>query len=878
MALATNYLEQNDYTPLKYSPYKLNVNDIARTLAVKRAYWEQGAQRVKARYQDALGLNVTNKENQNIVKDYLNQSVDSIKKLSSEDLSNPDIQEQGISIFKPLFEDRGVMFDDQYTKHLQKVRSDYYTQLKKDPSKASTTNLAYALEDEQNFKNDPDRNSAETYYGKRKDFIPYYDPTSEISGIMKQCKASTSNSLDPNYTSKNGMTGYSTEIDHKFLSEQKVKSCFDAGLSQQARQQINITGYMAFKNNKEALADAYSSNNYTSIKRLNLEMDQMALREAELLNKQKAGALSTQEKDVLKAIQTQKIDYGSQIDNYNQINGRLAKKDFTDLDKDFEGIAGSIFTDMKLSKFGSAFSYDEYSRKFISDPTQMLHIKQTFEAKQQYNQQQFELEKQRRDINADMALENLKAAHTSSASSKKNSDGSNKFVGLNGDEQAGFGVDDDKLPLNIGTDVGDGESYSDFEKEVTENKTQLTEQNKYLATQLLNYDDTFKTSIGESYLTMANGDGTFSKLKYNDLLKKIVAGENYNLEELPTIVKYVTTQSKDRPDYNNWLGVTNALATNKMFLDEKSKTLENQIPQELKTSSKNIDNVGSTKIDFNGKEITISAKDMLDAMEGKTTTNGFSIIKNSKELSKWDNTPTYAINGQTLPGGMFSPSDYLGPLYNRVKNVDETRVEQLNETRRKLYGNQSWQDHSYYRINSDDKASNVATLRTALEGVIADNDSKQKINIIGTDYQGGVKVYIPNATQTSADDIQTKVGGLEKTSSGRAPGVKDIGDGNFLIQGLSNFDYSKQLGLNPASFKQAMTLKAISENLQPGQSKETSFFANAEGVRMKYGLEVINTPAGTMYLVKDPKGVVRLTSYDAFELVHQIQYQQNTVK
>ena len=108
MPLATSYLEQNDYTALKYSPYELNVNDIAKTLAVKTAYWNQGAAKVKARYDSAVNLALTTNANKTTLKDYIQKSDQAIKNLSSSELSNPDVQESGIKIFDPLFSPKKI--------------------------------------------------------------------------------------------------------------------------------------------------------------------------------------------------------------------------------------------------------------------------------------------------------------------------------------------------------------------------------------------------------------------------------------------------------------------------------------------------------------------------------------------------------------------------------------------------------------------------------------------------------------------------------------------------------------------------------------------------------------------------------------------------
>lgn len=869
MPLASSYLEQNDYQPLKFSPYKLNVNDIAKTLSVKTAYWNQGAERVKNKYMDALNLDVTNPQNQQILKDYIGESEGLVKKLSSQDLGNPDVQEQGINIFKPLFSDRPIMFDDAYTKHLKKVRQDYYSLLKTDPGKASTINLMYALEDEESFRNDPQRESAEKYYNKRKEYTPYYDASSEINTVMKNCKAS----LIVNEQPVQG-TGYSNQINNKFLSEYDVTDCFEAGLSQQARQQFNINGYMAFKNNKEALANEYMNRNALSIKRLYNKLEELGSEEATLLAKQKAGTISKDELAYLQSLGDNKKNYAAQIQNYNDINSRLVKKDFTDLDRDYETIAGSIFTDMKLSKFGQAFSYNEFSNKFVSDPVGMLKIRQEFESHQNDLDRMTTLKVQEMKNDSDYALTMLKQLN-----GEDGKGGASGYTGLKYKrDQFGNLIPEVKVDDMALTDKGavpeEINFYQEFQKDVDNNTNSIKQQNSFVAKRLL-ADDTFLASMGGNMIMANPSYGT-----YKEMLTRVANGEDIDLNQFGNLLKYIGKNAKNK-FYGDWLTVNMGLQTEKNTLNEKTKAIESTIPGDLKSKSEalKLADIKPTTVNINNIPYPVTKEGMVSIIEGNSPLGLRVEVKKQRGGPGAEDeiitTRAYYLGNNQLT----NPTEIkkLDELYVKVTDIEGKRVENLNKVRKEKYGEAGWRDMNFYSINSADKSGNFITLKTRLDNLKPKLDEKTEPQVLSTDYQGGVKVLLPGYSG-DIDTIQEYIGGLMETSSGRKPEVRKLSGDTYLIQGLSNFDYSKQLGLNQGIFKIGMNLMAASRNLAMGDSRKTSIPIIFNGVSENYTIETIKTPTGVSFEIQDPRGNTIQNFDDAFAAMKYIQETQTTLR
>lgn len=122
--MTASYLQNNDYTPLQLrKAYNLPINDIAQTVATLKGYWDDGARRVKAQYENIAGLNLLTDENKQVTSDFLKSAREQMKKLSTQRLDDRDVQQQGISLFSPFLDPNNttysnVLKESQVVSHL----------------------------------------------------------------------------------------------------------------------------------------------------------------------------------------------------------------------------------------------------------------------------------------------------------------------------------------------------------------------------------------------------------------------------------------------------------------------------------------------------------------------------------------------------------------------------------------------------------------------------------------------------------------------------------------------------------------------------------------------------------------------------------------
>src|SRR6187399_2673083 len=204
MPISTSPYQNNDYQAASvYQPYKLPTQAIAQTAMALDQFWKAGAARVKAASDSVLNLSLTSEENKEIRDQFMKDAQEQLTKLSSGDLSNPDVQREGLNIFKPIFQDKAIMQDD----HLTNLRASIYTEAERFKRDIKTggagfhmDNLAYALKGFQGFNNKTSRNQIDGIYEAAKDssYTPFYDDTKERMDIMKLCKADKLSSMKAN--------------------------------------------------------------------------------------------------------------------------------------------------------------------------------------------------------------------------------------------------------------------------------------------------------------------------------------------------------------------------------------------------------------------------------------------------------------------------------------------------------------------------------------------------------------------------------------------------------------------------------------------------------------------------------------------------------
>lgn len=843
MPAAASYIRGNDYNVLKFSPFSLPVNDIAKTILTDTEYWNQGASRVKARYDDALNLTLTNPENQQIKKDYMMKSDEMLRSLNSQNLGNPDVQQAGIGIYKNLFEDRGIMFDDQLTKHFGKVHNDYYALLKKDPKKASMVNLAYAIEDAEAFKNDPDRTSAEEYYNRRREYTPYYDPTDDIDQAMKYCHPSSNTQQQP---AGNTLTGYSVKESNKGLSSAQVSECFQAGLSGQAKQQLNINGYMAFRNNKPALASEYSSYLNKNSQLLLGERGKMAVHIADLQKRQKLGKTTKQEDDAIEQYTEADKTYQEKIRNNTNIVNRLNLQDYSPLDEDYEGISGMIYTNMKTSQFGSAYSYDEYSRMMIDDPVQMLKIRQIFEANKQEDEQSFEYGENTRQMDNSITLAKIRAAATNS---DLNSDGTPKVIG-----------NDLLSPLNIGTETPTIDGYKDMMNDIKEVDGSIAMNNQYLKQRLLE-DDAFAHNVG----ALPSGIG-------NTKVSELPADQFANIQVVKDYIANAKSNPKIYQDVATWRRNNRDLKINEALIKSTYNKLESQVPKELLDRSylKKIDPI----VFSDGSKLTSDF--VQDIIEGKESI-GIKTKKYKTSISNLSVSEVEGIESFTFGTKVFTnkkDTEALEKYIHHVRNANLVNNSKINKTRAELYKNENYRMTHMFDV-TDQKNPAVVAFKQQL-AQIPKGDVKEEATTHSYDpATGDVIVTIPGMDASDENSF--------KSLHDAGFNVEKVGDGKnythlFKFKSVPGFNESVKRGLDSRAVNSAMLLKRATEPLLKDARVPVGKTIFSLDIPVRVGnldmdweiqsVKIANgTNIGVEYILLDEKKAEIKRSQDPFELM-----------
>lgn len=354
MPLATSYLEQNDYTGLKYSPYQLNVNDIAKTLAVKTAYWNQGAQKVKSRYDTALNLELTTNGNKATLKDFVLKSEQEIKDLSTQELSNPDVQEQGMKMFEPLFSDKTIMLDHAITMKKNSIyaqaetaKSNINKKTGKRGEEYADVNLMDALDGFESFNKDTpaDEKTLGDLYQKvgNKSYTPYYDFTDDMKESLKNCKGAKNGNEVPD--------GLNTRVTETAgISAFTARACVEGGLSTQALGQIAINARVNYKNNKESLARDASAYLQNSIDGYKNGIEDIQLKKL-ALSKQKGSYDKDTYAQNLKSLNDKESDYSDRLNSSNTSLSKFQSNDFKELDQNYNGWAQRIYKHNLISGY-----------------------------------------------------------------------------------------------------------------------------------------------------------------------------------------------------------------------------------------------------------------------------------------------------------------------------------------------------------------------------------------------------------------------------------------------------------------------------------------------------------------------------------------------
>lgn len=853
---ATSPYTPNDYQAVSnYRPYELPINDIFKGLSAQNRFWDVGADRVKSQYDSALNLKLSLEPNKEIRKKYLQDAETQLTKLSRMDLADASVQKLGFSVFKPLFQDEGIIYDDLTTRHYDKVRNDALMYRSKDNGKGySDINFQYAMQGYGEFVNSKDRMAGKDFYNNRKEYTPYYDYTDDFSKALKDCKPSSVEATSPEYN-KGSMSGYMRETYEKSLSSAQVKGCLESGLSPNGQRQLQIEGSVMYKGNIPVLASDTAtylsgvSGNYSN------QLQQLSGQKAAIMAKKN---IPDKDKAVMmQAIDEQVTALSGELDKTNSAIKRINGGDFTDVANNFEGYAGSMYSYKKLMKKALTSSFDEKRSNFKADPVQLNAIR--------FSQEQY---LHALDNSYDVSMETMKQQHDKEMKLYDIMYGSNK--GKTG--TMGQGDDIYRNPLtgeitinpsllretpNL-TDKPDTNKniYQDLTKQVSDlseqdNTNNLRLYNNFLAR--AGRDKTFRETLLKGF-NYGTTDDEWSRFKTDHASNKFAGdGTQKGLQETPWFKTYTQAQPDDE-DVNKWSYENTVVETGLSVINRKLEMGEQQVYKELGLNksgagtpedviNKRVNELKTIKVG----DLTVTAMDVKNALEGKTngpiTARRFPQGEGNEDVVRF-----YLPSGKMIDINNHS-SDPLYKLSSRVKEKVEDVGSDIKKKRVEVYNKLGFDREPWY-VTIDDKSDIVARIRSLFPSQTASGEDKENknIKIVASDFTGGIKV---NLGGMSFADASAKI-----RSAGIGTSIEEGTNGDVIIKGTT-YNVVNQAINNPVLKGAAYQLSTIAETTAFAQTQPGAKVPNSDikvpvmvrGVQQIMTIETYKSDSGPEYKV-----------------------------
>lgn len=729
---STSPYQNNDYQAVStYRPYSLPINDIFKAYTAQNKFWDEGAAQVKRIYDNALGMSLTSNENKKVRDDFMKAADEQIVKLSSMDLADPTVQRKGLNIFTPLLKDKAINYDNALTKLRTSIFTDAesYKNKKLSPKGRvgegyNETNLMDALDGFEKFNaNTPrDSNHLEGLYNSLagKGYQPYYDYSKEMTDIVKNCKGITTQEVSMD-------SGFITTISRSGANALTLQQCLDYGLSEQARNQIDIEGRRAFKNPDNSINYGALSNDYNSMYQSNLnglrKMDEELLASAALYQKLYNDTLDPRYKEAFDFANKQREENADRIKNLTEGYEKIRMGDSTYVDRNYSSIASSIYKNKLIDGFSTAFQNPALKKSIDADPYELMRQRLGL-------QHDYALDLQAKKHENDKELERIKAQHSGK---KLKPDGT---------------VDDGEIPINPSADENnliDGpqmflnkvEGYKkDLENISSEfyhgHIKSVWEQNggsQYGDKAFMKPDGTL-TDAALEYLTKADLMGDQSTKNY----LKSIESANLNLQILGAIKEGIEQNS----DLNN---ITKEWR--EKLLDKK------QFPDYIHSDG-----------------TVITALDIQNALEGKSSplkivkgTNPKSNSFSSGNIPVFDNKnipDKYYINGKEVVATNGSPGYPLHELTRKVTVGDFEKTRTVNQKTNELYNKAMLAQEGRVTAvanNTDDKDPT----RSSALGIVNNLGSGLKmenISILSKNPKTGrVSISITKGSEKSAPDL-----------------------------------------------------------------------------------------------------------------------------
>lgn len=383
---ATSPYQQNDYQAQQWRPSQLPIADIFKGVQVKGAYWDMKARAIKDQYNTALGLDLTLDENKALSKNYLEDARNQMKKLSSMNLNNVDVQSQSAKLFLPLFSDEGISKDVELTKLRRKIYSDAMSFRDKDGGKLyNDDNLIDALTPFQGFQGQTSRQDLDKLYegAKNSRYVPYYNVTEEMIKLKDKCGTVSSSGVrdNGNYLETYSVSGVSSD---------KLSGCLEL-LSPQAQTQLDISGRVQYGRNYQALGTDLAT----------IYSNQIVGLEAQ--KAENAGKIAGKGKDKLSpdeiAAYTQANDIlTTRINNYKGSLEKFKVGDLSEVEEKYDQLAGIAYKDKITSAFANSY-YSSVSKSEVDvDQFELLRQKHLYDMELQNERNKASAGKKLKDV------------------------------------------------------------------------------------------------------------------------------------------------------------------------------------------------------------------------------------------------------------------------------------------------------------------------------------------------------------------------------------------------------------------------------------------------------------------------------------------------
>lgn len=832
---ATSPYTPNDYSAVSnFRPYELPVNDIFKAVSAQNAFWDAGAARVKSVYDNALNLKLSLEPNKEIRKKYMEDAEKQLTKLSSMDLADPSVQKQGFGIFKPLFQDEGIMYDDLTTRHYEKVRNDALMYRSKDNGKEySDINFQYAMQGYNEFLSSKDRMAGKNFYENRKEYTPYYDYTNDFSKALKDCKPSSIETQSPSYGANNAATGYMKETYSKTLSAAQVRGCLEGGLSPNGIRQLQIEGSVAYKNNLPVLASDTATYLSGVTANLSAELQKLSGSKAALAKRKD---LSEEAKtSIATALDDEMKSLTAELDRTNHSVEKLFNGDYTDLQNNFESYAGSVYSYKKLYKKALVSSFEEKREIYKADPVQMNAIR--------FSQEKY---LKQMDFTFDVSMEEMKQSFDREMKMY------DIMYGGSGKNKIGTGTDVYRNPLTGEITVNPNlmretanltekpepnkRVYEELTSQVSSLNEQDTNNNLRLYNNLISRaerDKSFRETLlkGFNYGITDDEWTRFKNASKNNRFGNINGDSNRigGIQETSWFKAY-TAQKPDDEDINKWSYDNTIIETGLEVLNRKIEIAETQVTKELggnfeENISKDIEKFSNVTV---GNR-TITPQNMRNLAVGKNE-NGLTLVRSTSVEGK----PLIMVHLDGVP----NPS--LTNLYQKVETRVNTIGEKLRDKRIKVYNELGFDREPWYFTDDEGKSEVSIALKKILPK--DEKGNPMPISILSSDFSGGIKVSIPGVREG-----KDKGGVLEMIrKAGIGTSAEVTSDDVVTIKG-TNYNVISQAIQNPILGQAAYQLSTIGE---------TSAFATTQP-----GAKVPNSDIKIPVLIRGKQEVMTIETY-----------------